>query len=174
MQLQKPNTSPTIYNDKIVKYLSSAGSYNETVSNLQAGTTYYVRAFAVQDNQYVYGNIISFTTNAEPSVRTDAVTSLKKVDQFGGGYFYQWSATFNATVLSVGSPAYSGRGFVYATTLNPTVGNGTNISLTGSGTGRFSTTVTNLSDMQTYYVRAYVKVGNKYYYGESVRISTFD
>lgn len=168
------NTSPTIYNDKIVKYLSSAGSYNETVSNLQAGATYYVRAFAVQDNQYVYGNIISFTTNAEPSVRTDAVTSLTKVDQFSGGYFYQWSATFNATVLSVGSPEYSGRGFVYATTSNPTIGNGTNISLTGSGTGKFSTTVTNLSDMQTYYVRAYVKVDNKYYYGESVKISTFD
>ena len=167
------NSSPTIANDKVVKYVSFAGNYNETVSNLQTGTTYYVRAFAVQDNQYVYGNTISFTTNAEPSVRTDAVTSLKKVDQFGGGLFYQWSATFNATVLSVGSPAYSGRGFVYATTSNPTVGNGTNISLTGSGIGKFSTTVTNLSDMQTYYVRAYVKVGNKYYYGESVRISTF-
>ncbi|MCH5174732.1 MAG: carboxypeptidase regulatory-like domain-containing protein [Prevotellaceae bacterium] len=167
------NSSPTIANDKVVKYISSAGSYNETVSNLQAGTTYYVRAFAVQDDQYVYGNTISFTTTAEPTVRTDAVTSLTKVDQFGGGYFYQWCATFNATVLSVGSPAYNGRGFVYSTTSNPTVGNGTNISLTGSGTGKFSTTVNNLSDMQTYYIRAYVKVGSKYYYGESVRFTTY-
>lgn len=167
------NTTPTISNDKVVKYASSAGSFNETISNLQEGATYYVRAFAVQDNQYVYGNTISFATNIEPSVRTDAVTSLTKVDQFGGGYFYQWKATFNATVLSTGSPAYSGRGFVYSTTSNPTVGNGTNISLTGNETGKFSTTVNNLSDMQTYYVRAYVKVGNKYYYGESVRITTY-
>lgn len=166
------NTSPTVSNDKIVQSTSQAGSYKEIISNLQEGTTYYVRAFAVQDNQYVYGNTISFTTNAEPYVRTDAVTSLTKVDPFGGGMFYQWKATFNATVLSIGSPAYSGRGFVYGTTLNPTVGSATDIPLTGSGTGKFSTTVTNLSDMQIYYVRAYVKVGNKYYYGESVRIST--
>ncbi len=167
------NPTPTISNDKVVQHVSFAGNYKETVSNLQEGTTYYVRAFAVQDNQYTYGNTISFTTNSEPSVRTDAVTSLTKVDQLGGGFFYQWSATFNATVLSTGWPAYNGRGFVYGTTLNPTVGSGTSISLSGSGTGRFSATVDNLSDMQTYYVRAYVKVGNTYYYGESVRISTF-
>lgn len=166
------NTSPTIANDKVVKYVSFVGGYNETVSNLQAGTTYYVRAFAVQDNQYIYGNTISFTTTSDPIVRTDAVTSLSQ-NAMGGGFYFGWSATFNATVLSIGSPAYSGRGFVYGTTVNPTVGSGTNISLTGSGIGKFSTTVTNLSDMQTYYVRAYVKVGSKYYYGESVRISTF-
>lgn len=167
------NASPTVANEKVVQYLSSSGYFNEKVSNLQAGTTYFARAFAIQDNQYVYGNTISFTTAAEPMVQTDAVTSLTKVDAFGGGFFFQWSATFNATVLSAGSPVYNGRGFVYGNSNNPTVGNGTNISLGGSGTGRFSTTVNDLSDMQTYYVRAYVKVGSKYYYGESVRISTF-
>lgn len=166
------NPSPTIANDKVSEYASYAGNFNKTISNLQEGTTYYVRAFAMQDNQYVYGNTISFTTSSLPSVRTDAVTSLTKTD-LGGGFYYQWSATFNATVLSIGSPAYSGRGFVYGTTSNPTVGNGTNVSLTGSGTGTFSTTVSNLSDMQTYYVRAYVKVGNQYYYGENVRFQTY-
>lgn len=166
------NSSPTVANEKVVNYVSSAGNYNANVSNLKEGTTYYVRAFALQDGQYVYGNTVSFTTISLPSVRTDAVTSLTKVD-FGGGFFYQWSATFNATVLYVGSPAYNGRGFVYGTTVNPTVGSGTNISLTGSGAGAFSASVNNLSDMQTYYVRAYVKVGNTYHYGESVRISTF-
>lgn len=165
------NSSPTIANDKVSEYNSYAGNFNKTISNLQEGTTYYVRAFAMQDNQYIYGNTVSFTTSSLPSVRTDAVTSLTKTD-LGGGFYYQWSATFNATVLSVGTPAYNGRGFVYGTTTNPTVGSGTNVSLTGSGTGKFSTTVSNLSDMQTYYVRAYVKVGNQYYYGESVRFQT--
>ena len=155
-----------------MNYVSSAFNYNSNVSNLKEGTTYFVREFSLQDGQYVYGNTVSFTTISLPSVRTDAVTSLTKVD-FGGGFFYQWSATFNATVLYVGSTAYNGRGFVYGTTVNPTVGSGTNISLTGSGAGAFSASVNNLSDMQTYYVRAYVKVGNTYHYGESVRIATF-
>ncbi len=167
------NSSPTIANDKISEYGSFAGSFNKTISNLSAGTTYYVRAFALQDNEYVYGNVISFTTPSEPSVRTNSVTSLTRVDALGGGYFYQWRATFNATVLAVGSPAYSSRGFVYGTTMNPTVGNGTNVTSAGSGTGKFSATIDNLSDMKTYYVRAYVKVGSKYYYGESVSFSTF-
>ena len=166
------NTSPTISNDKVSEYSSFSGNFNKTISNLQEGTTYYARAFAMQDNQYVYGNTISFTTSSLPSVRTDAVTSLTEND-WGGGFYTQWSATFNATVLSVGSPAYNGRGFVYGTTSNPTVGSGTNVSLSGSGTGKFSTTVSNLSNMQTYYVRAYVKVGNHYYYGESVRFQTY-
>lgn len=166
-------SSPTIANDKVVKYASFVGSYNETISNLQEGTTYYVRAFVVQDNQYIYGNTISFTTPSLPTVRTDAVTSLAQIDM-GGGFYFQWRATFNATVIYTGSPAYSGCGFVYGTNVNPTVGNGTNVSLTGSGTGRFSTTVNNLSDYKIYYVRAYVKVGSKYYYGESVQFSTFD
>lgn len=163
---------PTIADNKVVQNVSFLGGFNETVSNLTAGTTYYVRAFAMQDNQYVYGNTVSFTTVSEPVVQTDAVTSLRQNDM-GGGFYFGWSATFNATVLSVGSPSYSGRGFVYGTSMNPTVGSGTNISLTGSGQGKFSTTVTNLNDYQTYYVRAYVKVGNKYYYGESIRFSTF-
>lgn len=167
------NNSPTTANNKTVEYSSWAGNFNTTISNLQEGATYYVRAFAMQDNQYVYGNTISFTTSATPSVRTDAVTSLTRYDVYGSGYLYQWKATFNATILSTGSPSYNGRGFVYGTASNPTVGNGTNIALTGSGTGKFSTTVNDLSDMKTYYVRAYVKVGSKYYYGESVRISTY-
>lgn len=167
------NNSPTTANSKTVEYASWSGNFNNTISNLQEGTTYYVRAFALQNNQYVYGNTTSFTTSSSPSIRTDAVTSLNKYDILGGGIFYQWKATLNATILSAGSPSYNGRGFVYGTSPNPTIGNSTNVTLSGNGTGKFSTTVNDIPDMTTYYVRAYVKVGNQYYYGESVKISTY-
>lgn len=167
------NPAPTISDNKVSSFASSTGSFSSTINNLEKGKTYYVRAFAYQDNRYVYGSTVYFKTNEDPSVSTDGVTSLTKYDPFGGGFFYQWKATFNGTVISSGSPEYSKRGFVYGTTIDPTVGNGTNISLSGSGTGRFSTTVDDLADSKIYYVRAYVKVGNKYYYGESVKISTF-
>ena len=163
------NSSPTIANDKVIQYSSQSGNYTANISNLQEGTTYYVRTFAVQDNKYVYGNTVSFTTNALPVVRTGPVTSLTKT----GTYFYQWNATFNGTVVSAGSPAYTERGFVYGTSYDPTVGSGTKVSSSGRGTGNFSANVSNLSDMKTYYLRAYVKAGSKYYYGESVSISTF-
>lgn len=163
------NSSPTIANDKVIQYSSQSGNYTANISNLQEGTTYYIRTFAVQDNKYVYGNTVSFTTNALPVVRTGPVTSLTKT----GTYFYQWNATFNGTIVSAGFPAYTERGFVYGTSYDPTVGSGTKVSSSGRGTGSFSARVSNLSDMKTYYIRAYVKAGSKYYYGESVSISTF-
>lgn len=164
------NSQPTIANDKVVQFISTPGAFRETLSGLREGTTYYARAFAMQDGQYVYGNTITFTTGSLPVVETGRVSSLTKT----GTYFYQWSATFSGAVTAAGSPAYTERGFVYSNNANePTVGGSDKVVVSGRGTGVFTANVGNLSDMQTYYVRAYVKVGNKYYYGQSVRFSTF-
>lgn len=162
-------TQPTIANDKVVQYLSWAGVFNETISGLQEGTTYYARAFAVQEGQYVYGNTISFTTGSQPRVQTGSVSSLTKT----GTYFYQWSATFSGAVTAAGQPAYTERGFVYGETYDPTVGSGTKVIVSGRGTGAYSASASNIPDMKYLYMRAYVKAGNKYYYGQSVSFSTY-
>ena len=167
------STYPTVYNDKVSMYSSLPGNYKETITNLREGTTYYVRAFVEQDNEYVYGNTISFTTNSLPSVNTNNISGLKKVDPFGGGFYYQWSATFNGYVQDVGNPPYSSRGFVYGNTINPEASTGTVVNVNGNGKGSFSATINNLSDMKIYHVRAFVKVGKKYYYGHDVEFSTF-
>ena len=66
------------------------------------------------------------------------------------------------------------RGFVYGNYSNPTVTNGTKISVSGRGEGSFSTVVSGLGDMKTYYVCAYVRTASgDYVYGNSVKISTF-
>lgn len=163
------NPNPTVANDKVSKYANIAGGYYENISNLLEGTTYYVRAFVQQENEYIYGNTISFTTSSLPVVSTSNVSSLTKEDLFGG----RWSATFNGNVISAGDPSYSSRGFVYGTTIYPEVGTGTIVTVSGRGTGAFSANVNSLSDLQTYYVRAFVKVGNKYYYGQSVKFLTY-
>ncbi len=165
------NPSPTIADERTSQYASNSGSFYKKISNLNEGTTYYVKAYAMQNNQYVYGNTISFTTNATPAVQTDAVTSLEKIEVGGFGY-YQWYATFNATVIKTGDPAYTERGFVYDTSIDPTISDN-KIQLSGSGLGSYSATVSNLYPNYTFYVRAYVKVGNKYYYGENVTFSTY-
>lgn len=110
----------------------------------------------------IYGNITSFTTSQQSTtLSTSAVT------QIGAS-----TATFNARVLDAGTPAYTERGFCYSQIGNPTIADNRK-PVSGSGAGDFSLSVTNLEYPVTYYVRAYVKVGNKYYYGESVRISTY-
>lgn len=163
-------SSPTISDSHLDEYLVNTANFKKKVDNLNSGTTYYVRAYAFQNDRYVYGNTVSFTTNSEPSVRTDNPTNVTADESFWGIF---WNATFNGTVLSVGSPAYGTKGFVYGTSINPTVGTGTVVTVSGSGTGKFSSSVANLSNMQTYYVRAFVKVGNTYYYGENKSFSTY-
>lgn len=171
------NPMPTISDHHVSRFASNKGNFYEDVDGLKAGTTYFVRAFAVQDEHVVYGDVVAFDTEEaqiEPVVQTDAVTGLERIDRFGGGFFYEWEATFNGTVIDAGSPAYVERGFVYGNYSGPTVGNGTKIAVPGSGEGSFSASVGGLGDMQTYYVRAYVKAASgEYVYGNSVGISTF-
>ena len=171
------NPMPTIADNNISRFASNKGNFYEDVDDLEAGETYFVRAFAVQDEYTIYGNVVTFETDEaeiEPSVQTDAVTDLEKVDILGGGFFYEWEATFNGTVIDAGMPAYVERGFVYGNYSNPTVTNGTKISVSGRGEGSFSTVVSGLGDMKTYYVCAYVRTASgDYVYGNSVKISTF-
>lgn len=164
-------SSPTINNEHVDDYLVNTATFTKKVSGLSTGTTYYVCAYAYQDGEYTYGNTVSFTTTSLPSVRTDSPSNLKKEESM---FFVNWSVTFNGTVLSTGSPAYSSRGFVYGTHDNPTVSDGSSsVTVSGSGTGSFSKNVSDLKDMQIYYVRAFVKVGNKYYYGDTERFYTY-
>ena len=66
------------------------------------------------------------------------------------------TATFNGEIMDAGSPAYTERGFVYATTTMPTIE--TTIAKSTvevTGTAKFSTNVLGLTLGNTYFVRAY-------------------
>ena len=169
------STMPTLETTirKITSLVTKENKYSANVSGLQKGQTYYVRAFAIQDGEPVYGNTVMFTTNRLPEVITSSVTQLAPVDM-GGGIYFQWSAKFNATIVDSGSPEYISRGFVYNTTANPTVGSGTKVPVSGRGTGSYSVTVSNLSNYQIYYVRAYVQTSSGYVYGDDVTFITMD
>lgn len=170
----RTNPSPTIQDIKTVETSSLKGSFSEEITGLMEGETYFVRAYVVQDNTAIYGNVVSFTTQKLPMVETEAVTNISPVD-LGGGLFFYWEARFNGRVVSAGSPSYKQRGFVYGTTVNPTIGINESVRVSGTGTGTFSTIVDNLGNMKTYYVRAYVKTDSgDYIYGESVRFSTME
>ena len=165
------SSTPTISNNKIVVSGSGVtGNYNKKVSGLSSGTTYYVRAYAIQNGEVVYGGTVNFTTTELPVVHTLDITNLTPI--YSGGIILSWNVTFNGYIEVAGSPAYVERGFCYDTYSNPT---SNKIVVSGSGTGTFSKNVTNLSNYKTYYVRAYVKTSTgQYIYGQNVSFDTYD
>ncbi|HPR30611.1 MAG TPA: FISUMP domain-containing protein [Prolixibacteraceae bacterium] len=62
------STSPGVdIDDTKVLSGSGTGTFNETLTGLQANTTYYVKAYAINSVDTAYGDEISFTTDAASS-----------------------------------------------------------------------------------------------------------
>ena len=160
---------PTISNHKIpASGVGVTGNFNKTVTGLNGGTRYYVRAYAIQNGEVVYGETVNFTTAELPVIYTNEVSGLTASE-----WPVSWSVTLNGYVASSGSPTYVERGFCYNTYSDPTYLNN-KVVVSGSGTGSYSKTVTGLSDSRTYYVRAYVKTSaGQYVYGQNVSFSTY-
>lgn len=154
------SNNPTITSTKIIVSGTGSGNFSRNVTNLDYQTTYYFRAYAIQDGQPVYGDVVSFTTIwVEANVQTSAATNITTS-----------SARLNGTVYSAGTPAITEKGFCYSTSSNPTINNN-RIPLL-SGTGNFNYNLTGLSDGTTYYYRAYALQGGNPVYGNVVSFTT--
>ncbi len=159
----------TTHNKVVVNGVGVTGNFNKNVTGLSDGTLYYVRAYAIQNGEVVYGESVSFTTNEQPVVYTNEVSGLTASE-----WPVTWSVTFNGYVSSVGSPAYVERGFCYNIYNDPTYLNN-KVPVSGNGVGTFSKTVSGLSSDHIYYVRAYVKTSaGQYVYGQTVSFSTYE
>lgn len=167
------NPYPTVGDNRINMLANGTGNYYYTENGLSEGTTYYVRAYVMQDGTPVYGNVVTFTTagqTVQPVVYTDEVSNL--TPNSTAGIIMSWSVRFNGSVGNAGNPPYVERGFFYGTSMNPT---GNKQVVSGTGTGSFYKNVTGLSNYQTYYVRAYVKTASgTYIYGQNEVFQTFD
>ena len=153
---------PTISNNK-VKTEGGSGiiGYHPTLSNLQDGVTYYVRAYAINLKGIAYGEEKSFTTKTInlPTVSTLAASDISST-----------SATVNGNVSDDGGANVTERGIVYSTLKEPTISN--NRVKNGSGNGSFSCDLSNLQDGVTYYVRAYAINLKGTAYGAEISFST--
>ncbi|MDR1226861.1 MAG: carboxypeptidase-like regulatory domain-containing protein [Prevotellaceae bacterium] len=131
--------------------VNSTADYSAQVSGLTLGQTYYVRAYAKNSVGYAYStNEFPFSTaTSQPSVSVQDATEVSVN-----------TAILHGTVISQGDPAYTERGFCYATTRNPTIYN-QHTAADGNGvTGEFSKAIDDLLENKTYYVRSYVRVNN--------------
>lgn len=134
---------------------SVSGSFTSTLENLQPNTTYFVRAFVVNEVGISYAeNELSFTTNSIPEVITTkpVLASITSTSVDVGG----------EVVADGGSPV-TASGVCWSTDIDPKLGE-TNYVSNGPGLGSFTSKINDLMGSTTYYVRAYAinKVGIAY------------
>lgn len=151
---QYPNVSGSHSNEG-----GGIGPFNGSLTNLQIGTTYYVRAYATNSTGTVYGEQVSFTTGSGlPTVTTTDVS-------VSGG-----SVVSGGNVTSDGGYPVTARGICYGVYPNPDLSTAYTHTSDGSGTGYY-TSVINSTMTGTIYVRAYATNMNGTDYGNEITVN---
>jgi len=97
-----------------------------------------------------------------PSLTTTAITAITTT-----------SATSGGNITADGGATITARGVVWSTTTNPNIALSTK-TIDGTGTGSFSSTLTNLTPKTTYYIRAYATNSAGTGYGNEITFTTLD
>ena len=135
-------TAPTIAGSKTTDG-TGAGSFTSAVAGLSPGTTYFVRAYAINSVGTSYGNEVTFTTSVVlAAITTTALSSITSA-----------AATSGGTIATDGGAAITARGVCWGTTTAPTIAGSKTTD--GSGTGTFTSAIIGLTAGTAYYVRAY-------------------
>ena len=143
--------------------LSAPSTFSEQITSLNSNTKYYIRPYITYPYGTLYGQEIESATLqvSEPVITTGDITEIK----------YN-SATVSATVTADGGYAITKRGVCWNTTGNPTLTNCIGSTDNGTGTGTFTTLMTNLSENTSYFVAGYATNSVSTAYGETKPFST--
>lgn len=152
-------TGPTTSNSKSSDG-TGTGGFTSSITGLNPGITYYVKAYATNSAGTGYGNEVSFTAIANlPTVTTTAATSVTTTTATSGG-----------NVTADGGGAISARGVCWGTAQNPTTANSKTSD--GTGTGSFPSSISGLTPGTVYYVKAYATNSAGTAYGSQVTFTT--
>jgi uncharacterized protein (TIGR02145 family) len=140
---------------------SSTGNYSAVISNLRYNTTYYLKAYAIDNSGVVYGEEVSFTTGTPfaPTVKTVAVSDITDTSAWCGGI-----------IMDDGGDEVTLKGVCWSTDINPTFSG--NHTQEGSGIESFTSALTGLNCGTLYYVRAYATNSIGTSYGEQIDFTT--
>ena len=147
--------NPTFYNAEITDDGTGGGQFTSYISGLKTNTTYFVIAYATNEDGTAYSDQLSFkTTNnlmSLPSLTTLNVTNLTTSSAESGG-----------DISSDGGASVTQRGVCWGTNANPTLAN--NKTNDGIGTGDYTSVLNGLMPSTIYYLRAYAanQVGTSY------------
>lgn len=157
--------NPTI-DDEIMLSGTGLGAFTCSVSNLIPNSTYYYRAFAVNEIGVGYGEEKSFVSVIPivPVVTPPVVTTYPVTD------ITLTSAIVGGMVNNDGGAWVSSYGICWSIYPNPTIDD--NHYDLGSGVETFTTSLSNLYMSMTYYVRAYATNSAGTSYGNVVVFQT--
>jgi len=137
-----------------------SGTFVGKLNDLLPNTTYFTRAYARDSNGTVYGEVIGFQTRQLPFVITSP--DVSKVTYS--------SATSGGVVVTDGGEIVAERGVCWNTTPKPTIINSK--STDGNGVGSYSSTLSGLSPITKFYIRAYVTTIAGTSYGDEIMFTT--
>ncbi|MBK8484992.1 MAG: fibrobacter succinogenes major paralogous domain-containing protein [Saprospiraceae bacterium] len=103
---------------------------------------------------------INVTTIVIPVLTTTVISSITAISASSGG-----------NIVSDGGSPVTARGIVWSTSPNPTIAFSTKTN-NGSGIGSFTSSVTGLSALTTYYLRAYATNSKGTGYGNEINFTT--
>ncbi len=154
-------SNPTTANSTVASGTTGAGTYTVSLTGLTPCTTYYVRGYVTNSAGTAYSSTQgSFTTGvSSPTIVTTTVSAITSTTASSGG-----------TISGNCAGSVTSRGVCWNTTGSPTTANSKTTN--GSGSGAFTSSITGLTRLTTYYVRAYVVIGASTYYGNQVSFST--
>ena len=135
------------------------GSFASSIGGLTPGTTYYVRAYASNIAGTSYGYENHFTTQVPPVLSTGSITNIRGVAATGGG-----------DITDDGGLSVISRGVCWSTVQGPIIAG--SHSTDGSGTGLFTSSINDLLQDMTYYVKAYVINASGTFYGNELSFHT--
>jgi uncharacterized protein (TIGR02145 family) len=137
---------------------SGFGSFADTITPLEPGKLYFVRAYASNAAGTAYGEEFSISTASAssgnaPSVSTNAIQ-----------YTYESTALSGGNVTAAGSFSVTARGLCWATGTTPTLNH--SFCVNGSGPGSYSSIIDQLMPEAVYKVRAWALSEAGVSYGE--------
>jgi uncharacterized protein (TIGR02145 family) len=149
----------TVFLDLVGEGVAADTNFTSNLAGLNSGTTYYVRAYAVNSVGTAYGNQVSFITKQIATLTTTEVTSITSINAISGG-----------NITDDGGGEIIAKGVIWGT--NPDLNVLSGATQDGSGSGPFVSYLNGLTPKTTYYVKAYVLTDVGKAFGPTISFTT--
>jgi formylglycine-generating enzyme required for sulfatase activity len=147
--------NPT-FDTNVSSFGKGTGKFDDVVENLDPGTNYYLRAYAMNSEGVSYGDEMLLFTKI----------GIAEVASAGASDIDYSSVTINGNVTDDGGLDVLERGVAWDTVPRPTVNN--NYAVVEGDIGEYSYTITGLTTGKKYYARAYTRNERGYVYADPV------